>query len=96
MTKERQSLGEFIEETVDQTTTAVEEIHKTVANLPLKLMEESELLRQPAREVRRLQERAIAAIYQAVRDLNRRVARLVADVIDGQARRRAQTRKAAA
>jgi hypothetical protein len=96
MTKERQSLTELIEETVDEATTAVEEIHKSIAALPLKLMEESELLRKPVREVRRLQDRAIGAIYGVVRDANRRVTRLVSDLLDGQARRGAHTGRAAA
>ena len=41
MTKHRQSLTELVEETVDKGATAVEEIHKSFADLPLKLLEES-------------------------------------------------------
>ena len=96
MTKERQSLIELIEETVDEATTTVEEIHKSIAALPLKLMEESELLRKPAREVRRLQDRTIGAIYEVVRDANRRVAKLVSGLLDTPTRRGAQAGKAAA
>jgi hypothetical protein len=96
MTKERQSLTELIEEAVDKGTTTVEEIHKSIAALPLKLMEESELLRKPAHEVRRLQDRAIGAIYEVVRDANRRIAKLVSDLLDRQPRRGAQTGRAAA
>jgi hypothetical protein len=81
MTKRRQSLSELVEETVDKGATAIEEIHKSFADLPLKLLEESELLRKPAREARRLQDRTIGAIYDAVRNTNRRVAKLVSAVI---------------
>jgi len=96
MTKERQSLTELIEEAVDKGTTTVEEIHKSIAALPLTLMEESELLRKPAREVRRLQDRAIGVIYEVVRDANRRVAKLVSDLLNRQTRRGAPTGRAAA
>lgn len=96
MTKERQSLPELIEEVVAQSATTVEEIHKSIADLPLKLMEESELLRKPAREVRRLQDKVIGAIYDVVRDTNRRIAKLVSDLLERQRTRGAQTGRAAA
>ena len=96
MTKERQSLPELIEEVVDQSATTVEEIHKSIADLPLKLMEESELLRKPAREVRRLQDKVIGAIYDVVRDTNRRIAKLVSDLLERPTTRGAQTGRAAA
>ena len=82
MTKQRQSLTELIEETVDKGATAIEEVHKSFADLPLKLLEESAFLRKPAREVRRLQDRTIGAIYDVVRNTNRRVAKLVTDLIE--------------
>jgi hypothetical protein len=96
MTKERQSLAELIEEAVDKGATAVEEIHKSIADLPLKLLEESELVRKPAREVRRLQDRAISAIYDVVRDTNRRVAKLVSEFVDRQTTRGTHAGRAAA
>jgi hypothetical protein len=96
MTKHRQSLAELVEETVDKSATTIEEIHKSIADLPLKLLEESELLRKPAREVRRLQDRAIGAIYDVVRDANRRVAKLVSDLIERQTSRGTQAGRAAA
>lgn len=96
MTKRRQSLTELVEETVDKSATAIEEIHKSFADLPLKLLEESELLREPAREVRRLQDRTIGAIYDVVRKTNRRVAKLVSSVIDRQSREDTHAGRAAA
>jgi hypothetical protein len=96
MTKERQSLAEMIEEAVDKGATAVEEIHKSIADLPLKLLEESELVRKPAREVRRLQDRAIGAIYDVIRDTNRRVAKLVSELVDRQTTRGTHAGRAAA
>ncbi len=96
MTKQRQSLAELVEEAVDKGATTVEEIHKSIADLPLKLLEESELLRKPVREVRRLQGRTIGAIYDVVRNTNRRVAKLVSDLVERRATRGTHTRRAAA
>ena len=94
MTKERQSLTGLIEEAVEKGARTVEEIHKSIADVPLKLMEESEFLRKPAREVRRLQDRTIGAIYDVIREANRRIAKLASDLPDRQ--RRGTARRAAA
>ena len=90
MTKKRQSLTGLIEEAVDKGATTVEEIHKSIADFPLKLMEGSELLRRPAKEVRRLQDQTIGAFYDLVRDTNRRVARLVSDLLREPSKRSAE------
>jgi hypothetical protein len=95
MTKKRQSLTELIEEAVDKGATTAEEIHKSVAEFPLKLMEESELLREQAKGVRRLQEQAIGAFYDLVRDTNRRVARLTSDLLRAADKRSTHARRAA-
>jgi hypothetical protein len=52
-------------------------------------MEESELLRKPAKEVRRLQDQTIGALYDLVRDINRRVARFASAVLRGPTKRAA-------
>ena len=89
MTKKRQFLTEVIEEAVDKGATTVEEIHKSIADFPLRLMEENELLKKPAQELRRLQDRTIGALYALVRETNRRVARLLTDLLRGPRKRAA-------
>ena len=84
MTKQRPSLTQLIEDAVDKGATTAEEIHRSIADFPLRLIEESELLREPAKEVRRLQDRIIGAIYDLVRDTNRRIARLAANLLGRQ------------
>lgn len=96
MTKQRQSLTEMIEDAVTRGATTVEEIHKSIADLPLKLLEETEFFRKPAREVRHAQDRALSAIYDVVRDTSHRVAKLVSDLIDRQSRGGTHAGRAAA
>lgn len=67
--------------TIDKGATTVEEIHKSIAGLPLRIMEENDLLRAPAKEIRRFQERAIGAIYDVVRDVNQKVGALATDLL---------------
>jgi hypothetical protein len=95
MTKKGQSLTDLIEQAVDKGATTAEEIHKSIAEFPLKLMEGSELLRQPAKGVRRLQDQTIGAFYDLVRDTNRRVARLTSDLLRGRGKRSTHTPRAA-
>ena len=44
-----------------------------IADLPLKMLEESKLLRGPAKEVRRAQDHTIGAIYDLIRKINQQV-----------------------
>ncbi len=43
-----------IQDAIDKGATTVEKIHKSILDLPLRMLEESELLRRPAKEAARL------------------------------------------
>jgi hypothetical protein len=93
MTTERgrergKGLAEAIESAIDRGTARVENIHKSIADLPFKMLEERELLRAPAREVRRVQNRAIKAVYDLVRTINHQASALASDLRHQVARRR--------
>lgn len=86
-----------IREAVDRGADAAESIHKQVAKLPLAPFEGVEPLEGALKDVRRMQERAIGAIYDLVRDINRELVRLAEESfveVERQAKRRAP-RKAA-
>ena len=93
MTTERGSdhekgLAEAIQDAIDKGTTRVENIHKSIADLPFRMLEERKLLRAPAREVRRVQDRAIRAVYDLVRTINHQVRALASDLRHEVAKRR--------
>jgi len=75
MTAHKKTLIGRVQEQIEKSATAAEEIHKAVADLPLKMLEGSRRLRGPAKRMRRAQDRAIGAIYELVR----KVARTVGD-----------------
>ena len=50
----RKTLVRSIADAIEKGATTVEGVHKSVAQLPLKVLEESDLLRGPAKEVRRI------------------------------------------
>jgi hypothetical protein len=84
----RKSVTRLIQEAIDKGATTVEEIHKSVADLPLKMLEERELLRGPAKEVRRVQDRTIGAVYDLIREINEQVGNLASDLLNKAGRRR--------
>ena len=91
-TPERKALVRFIEEAIEKGATTVEDVHKSIAQLPLKVLEESDLLRGPAKEVRRIQDHTIGVIYDLIRYINGQVGRLAIELLDQAANRRRAAR----
>jgi hypothetical protein len=50
MSADRKTLVRFIQDAIDKGATMVEEVHKSIADLPLGILEESDLLRESAKE----------------------------------------------
>jgi hypothetical protein len=86
--REGKTLTRFIQDAIDKGATTVEDIHKSIAELPLKILEESELLREPAKEVRRVQDHTIGAVYDLIRGINEQVGTLASDLLAEAAKRR--------
>jgi phage-related minor tail protein len=84
-----------VRKAVDEGADAAEEIHKRAANLPLEVLDRIEGLEKAVRDVRRLQDRAIHAVYELVRDVNHQVTRLADEILASPRRgRAARPRKA--
>jgi hypothetical protein len=88
MSHESQTLTRVVQDAIDRSATTIEETHKSIANLPLRVLEESKLLRRPAREVRHLQDRTLGAIYGLIRTINRQVGSVASELLDGSGKRR--------
>ena len=78
---EAKRLTDLIEEAIDKGATTVEDIHKAIADLPLRVLERIEFLRKPLKEVRRVQDRSIGAVYDLIREINERVGKLAAEML---------------
>jgi hypothetical protein len=81
-TSQAKRVADLIQEAVDKGATTVEEVHKSIADLPLKMLEEVEFLKKPVKEVRRVQDRSIGAVYDLIRGINGQVGKLAADVLN--------------
>ena len=78
---EAKRVADLIHEAVDKGATTVEEIHKSIADLPLKILDGVEFLKKPVKEVRRVQDRSIGAVYDLIRNVNEQVGKLASDVL---------------
>ena len=94
MTKKR-TLAHRIEMTIHKSATAAEKIHQSIAELPLRVMEDSALLEKPAARLRHLQAQAIGSFYDLVRGTNRRIARLLSELLRARGTRSTDARRAA-
>ena len=74
-------LAATIHETINEVTTAVEDIHRAIAEAPLDVMGSIEPFEQPVKEVRAAQDRSITVIYGLIRRVNDRVGRLTAELL---------------
>ncbi len=77
------NIADLVKDAIDKGATTVEDIHKQIAALPLKVLEEVKFLKEPAREVRRIQERSIGAVYDLIRNINRQAGELASDMLGG-------------
>jgi hypothetical protein len=88
MTSGKKTLTRLIQDEIDKGATSVEEIHKAIADLPLKVLEGSDLLKAPAKRVRHVQDRSIGAIYDLVRKVNQEIGHYASELLADAAKRR--------
>jgi histone H3/H4 len=87
-------LADLVQQAVDDGADTAEEIHKAVADLPLEVLAKLDIFKESAKDVRRVQDASIGAIYDVVHRVNREVAKLARELAKGTARRKtAATRK---
>jgi len=75
------NLAGWIGETIDQTTTSIEAIHKSIAEIPLDLLRQTGVFEKTADDVSDLQDRSLSAIYDTVREVSRRFSSLASDLL---------------
>lgn len=70
------SIAPTVHDTIDEVARAVEDIHKSIADLPLDLLGRLTSLETSLEPVRDGQARSITAVYDLVRHVNARVRQL--------------------
>jgi hypothetical protein len=79
--RQRKEIADLVQEAINRGATTAEDIHKSIANLPLKMLEEISVLKKPVREVRKVQNRSIGAVYDLIRTVNVRVGKLASELL---------------
>jgi hypothetical protein len=79
-TPEKDLLG-LVHGVVDKGATAVEEIHRSIAGMPLQAMEQAGVFEKTAEDVRHVQSDAIGAVYSLIRDINKRVEKFSTELL---------------
>lgn len=82
----------LIQGAIDKGATTVEEIHKSIADLPLKMLQEAKVLRGPAKEAKRVQDHTIGTIYDLIRDINEQVGEFASELLAKASKRTARPR----
>jgi hypothetical protein len=76
------SIAVSIHDTIADVTTAVEDIHRSIAEFPLASLESIEPLQKPVKEVRAVHARSIGTVYGLVHRINDRVGQIAAEVLE--------------
>ncbi len=79
---DEKELTKVVKDLVDKGATTAEEIHRGVADLPIKVLEEMGLFEKTTQDVKKIQETSIGALYDFIRDVNHKVTGLAADVLE--------------
>lgn len=74
-----EALKDMVQQAVDRGATSVEDIHQTIAALPIDALEKAGLMKDDRLQLRERQRRAIALVYDTIRGINRQVGALISD-----------------
>ena len=77
-----EAVKDLIQEAVDKGATSVEQIHRTIADLPLSALEQRGLLGEEGKSARKLVDSSIGAVYETIRAVNREVGDLASDLFE--------------
>ena len=77
-----EAVKDLVQEAVDKGATSVEQIHRTIADLPLAVLEERGLLPEEGQEARKLVDASIGAVYETIRAVNREVGEFASGIFE--------------
>ena len=92
---EARRLAHLVQEAIDEGADSVEEIHRSIANLPLDVLERLDVFKETVKDVRKVQDTSIGAIYDLIHKVNREVGKLASEMLGRRAPRKAAPRKVA-
>lgn len=91
--KRRVQRSGLVEDTVDRGAEAVHDIHRSISDLPFNVLQRLGVMDQTISEVKRIHDTSVDAIYETVRDVNQKVAKLADDLFEQEAPPKEETVK---
>jgi hypothetical protein len=86
-------LAHLVEQAVDDGADSVEEVHRSIANTPLDVLERLDVFKETVKDVRRIQDTSIGAIYDLIHKVNREAAKLANELLRRRAAPKAAPRR---
>lgn len=77
-----EALKDLIQESIDKGAKTVEQIHQSIAAMPLEALEKRGLLNDTAANLRGQQAETIGSVYEAIRKVNKDIGDLASGLIE--------------
>ncbi len=78
-----EALKDLVQQAIDQGATSVEQIHKTLADLPFSVLEKNGLLNIAPEKRDELWDKSFGQVYDAIRRVNQEVGELATKAFEG-------------
>lgn len=75
-------LKDMIQTAIDNGAKTVEDVHKSIADMPFEALERSGLLDEDAQKLRDKNQQTIGMVYEKIRDINQKVGELASDMFE--------------
>jgi hypothetical protein len=92
---EARRLAHLVQQAIDDGADTVEEIHRSIARMPLDVLERLDVFKETVKDVRKVQDTSIGAIYDLIHKVNREVGKLATEMLGRPAPRKTAPRKVA-
>jgi hypothetical protein len=92
---EAKRVAHLVQQTIDNGADTAEEIHRSIAKVPLDVLERLDVFKERVKDVRKVQDTSIGAIYDLIHKVNREVGKLATEMLGRPAPRKTAPRKVA-
>ncbi|RLU02142.1 MAG: hypothetical protein D9N11_10755 [Ketobacter sp.] len=75
-------LKDMIQTAIDNGARTVEDVHKSIADMPFEALERSGLLDEESQKLRDKNQQTIGMVYEKIREINQKVGELASDMFE--------------
>lgn len=79
---DKEKITKVVQGAIDKGATTAEEIHRSIADLPIKVLKNMGVAEETTSNVKEFHDTTIGAIYELVHEINHQVTDLAGDLID--------------